>query len=1683
MSNHIYSICHTIHPATSVEHSVECHFYNLDETNLVVAGSNRLNVYRIIDYDETIANKSTYSRSNQSNGNLASFRDRNEDQTVLLEHLQTFELYGTVASLTKIKLGNRHTYERDSLVMSFPDAKLSIVQYNPQNHDLKSVSMHYFEDDLRGGYVTNHLHPPIARVDPENRCIAMVCYGKHIVVIPVDKDEEKDLEHELYDTSSSSSQSSSSDFNDSLSYGDDDDDDDEALKASTAIKRKKSLVHTVKSKKIPNPINYVSSNNSINASMAEESNQTRSPVLPSYIIDLNEEVCGEKIDNIVDIQFLHNYNNPTLVLLYESNRTWSGRIAMKQDTYSMVALSMNVHQRLHPIIWTVNNLPYDSLRILAVPKPIGGLLIIACNEIIYLNQSVPAFGITFNCFTKESSNFPLNNIEEVLVPTKHLNSNNIDNDNSHSEHTLLPSTNDLNNHNNQNNINNSNNINLNSSNSSNGSNTCENSNSSQISGDNEPTNDGTISNKKNCNDSDLATEKCLDSRYLNITLDLSQSVFLDYNKILFILKDGDVYLVTLFNDDMRSIKKFNFEHVAKTVQPNCLTLCENSLVFIGSHVGDSILAEIVGDFRDSRQNDDLYNIIGGDETILGGRVGGGADAGLNRLESTRKPDHEFDCDSNDEHPDHDPNKMNNNDNHNEHSGSPNDNNACSISLREQCKLISTSACGRICYGEVTNISDNQSNDHKDPYVELIVASGYQENGSICVLHRTIKPIVEDTYELKDCDDLWTLKSGTQEGGILNSKLLLDRRHETIPFSTKGELLELKPSETVLDTTEPTIFAANMGAENLIIQITSSSAKLISDDVLVDKIEFDSKSSVIDACMSDYHVIALTNTSSLYHIQLGHSQQQSPTKEEDNSQEAKEEVDHLYDLQSDEKNEEENSSSPSNRKQNRHKYALSCQEVGNLTTGQVVSLSLYKDYSGIFFCGLKQRKQASNNKTNNGLNDDVIDDDDDLYNTNDFKASSYNFSSNDKRSQKPTYWLFLVDDRGVLDIFSIPNFTQVYSIDNFPSHPILLQDNIKLFVRDLDSSLSKTKEILMIGMGYNRKRPILMVRSENELIIYEAYTYQEHEPVDQNHLKIRFKKINTLLLTTILGDDGYLQQQQQQLRQQQQQEQLAITQGGRGQQHKNRHSTKALPDLRDRFLKNRHWLRAFKSIGGYEGVFLQGFRPHWIIMGPSGSLRLHPMNVEGSVYAFSQFIDGKFIYFTEKRELRIASLPRQLNLELQWPMRKLYMGETVHFVNYHVERRIYCVVTSTPKPCSRIMKVGNEPDSMKIEDLRSDNGYIPPTTEQFKLRLYDPENWEQIPDCEIEFEEWEQVTCVKNVSLASEGTTSGLKGYIALSTNYCYGEDVPNRGRIFILDLIEVVPEPDRPLTKNKIKKVYCQEQKGPVTTLSHTCGLLMSAVGQKIYLWQLKEEQLDGVAFIDTQIYIHCAASVKNLILVSDVYRSVSLLRYQQETRTLSMICRDTRPLEVFACDFVIDNHLLNFVVTDSEKNIILYAHDPEHEESYGGTRLLRRADFHLGAHVTSFCRLKAKVPAIMANDPEGALYSKRKHLTMFCTVDGGIGHLYPISEAVFRQFQTLQNELTVALPHVAGLNPKAWRCIKQSRSTIVNPCKLILDGDLVNRFLSLSSKERNDLARKIGSSTDRILADIQLVQEAAMYF
>ena len=47
-----------------------------------------------------------------------------------------------------------------------------------------------------------------------------------------------------------------------------------------------------------------------------------------------------------------------------------------------------------------------------------------------------------------------------------------------------------------------------------------------------------------------------------------------------------------------------------------------------------------------------------------------------------------------------------------------------------------------------------------------------------------------------------------------------------------------------------------------------------------------------------------------------------------------------------------------------------------------------------------------------------------------------------------------------------------------------------------------------------------------------------------------------------------------------------------------------------------------------------------------------------------------------------------------------------------------------------------------------------------------------------------------------------------------------------------------------------------------------------------------GVAFIDTQIYIHTLVTIKHIILAGDILKSVQVYQYQEEHKVLSIVSR-----------------------------------------------------------------------------------------------------------------------------------------------------------------------------------------------------
>lgn len=1468
----MYGVYRPTHTPTGIEHCIYCNFFNNFEKSLVIAGVNQLNVFRLTPEESmTFADKPPER--------LGEIRKK-----LKLECMSTFSLFGNIMSVKSVKLVGA---QRDALLLSFMDAKLSLVEYDPGTHDLKTLSLHYFEEpELRCGFVENR-HIPYVRVDPDGRCAAMLIYGRHLTILP--------FRHDV-----------------SLEEGD----------AGLGCKP---------------------------------------PILSSYLIDLR--VMDEKITNVLDIQFLHGYYEPTIFILYEPLQTWSGRTAVRTDTCSIVAISLNIQQKVHPVIWSLTNLPFDCFTALPIPKPIGGVVVFAVNSLLYLNQSVPPYGVSLNSISQSCTAFPLKPQDGV-----------------------------------------------------------------------------------------------------RISLDCCQAALITFDKLVLSLKGGELYVLTLVVDGMRSVKSFHFDKAASSVLTTCMCQCEEGYLFLGSRLGNSLLLKYTEkmleasvpkiDIDGKKSEPPLKKKKIDSSEVMASDVSQIDD--LDELEVYGEGDIM--------------------------SGTT----ITSFTFEVCDSILNIGPCGRMVMGEPAFLSEEFCNT-VDPDLELVTTSGYSKNGALSVLQRSIRPQVVTTFELFGCLDMWTVfgpkpdlaeeddvlkrsddeekekedNEAKKKDGKMGSRedeediedghafLILSKRDSSMILQTGQEIMELDHSG--FSTQTPTIFAGNIGNNRYIVQVSPMGVRLLEGVKQLQHIPIDVGSAIVHCSVADPFLLVMSQEGQLVLLSLRADSFGSGVR-------------------------------------------LAVTKPQLQQKNKIISMCVYKDLSGLFSTAPVKSETYNPNpsdfnrltkvheeRLSSGLPNSFADDEDELLYGD--SESGFNKSANPsskplpkpslseaqhKREIKATFWAIICRENGVLEIYTLPDFRMTYYVKNFPMGQKVLVDSIQMTESSMKLGNTSTssdrqekvigdmpaiKELLLVGLGCRRSRPHLLARVDEDLLIYEAFPFYQTQ-ID-NHLKIRFKKIqhNLILREKRLS--------------------------------RARKKGADVPDDTGILQENHVCLmRYFEDISGYSGVFICGAYPHWIIMTARGSLRIHPMSIDGPITCFAPFHNINcpkgFLYFNKLGELRICVLPTHLTYDSPWPVRKVPLRATPYFVIYHPESKTYAVVSSTQEPSNKLPRT--TADEREFEIIERDDRFVYPVMEKYSVQLFSPVSWEVIPNTKIELLEWEHVTTLVNVSLRSEGTISGFKGYCAMGTNFSLGEEVQSRGRIIIFDIIEVVPEPGQPLTKNKIKLMYEKEQKGPVTALAQVEGCLLSAIGQKLYIWSLKDNDLSGVAFIDTYIYIHSLSTLKNIILAGDLLKSVSVYRYQEELKVLSLVSRDIRPMEVYTVDFMVDNANLCFVVTDRLKNLLVYSYQPEARESCGGQRLLRRADMNIGSHVLSTFRVRCKL-SDQSIDRKMISVAEKRHITFFATLDGSIGNVMPISEKVYRRLLMLQNAMATHIPHIAGLNPKAYRAVRATIPELFNPSRNILDGELLWKYTNLSVIEKSEVARRIGITVDQIIDDLMEIDRLSGHF
>lgn len=380
----------------------------------------------------------------------------------------------------------------------------------------------------------------------------------------------------------------------------------------------------------------------------------------------------------------------------------------------------------------------------------------------------------------------------------------------------------------------------------------------------------------------------------------------------------------------------------------------------------------------------------------------------------------------------------------------------------------------------------------------------------------------------------------------------------------------------------------------------------------------------------------------------------------------------------------------------------------------------------------------------------------------------------------------------------------------------------------------------------------------------------------------------------------------------------------------------------------------------NAIVITGGYPTIVYVGSNG-IFYHPLSIDGPIVAFchlttSSIING-FVYVKEN-VLRIGELPLRypkVEYDTPYPCRVINMGCNVNHMSYLLPFNLFALDVSTSEEYNSIWSVNN--DELVEQKITVPGRFVLPKKQKHKLKLYTRENYNFTPYNDIDFKEFESVTALEEVLISALGSKTGKMNYIAVGTSFNMGEEVPMRGRLIVYEIIEVVPEANMPTSRFRLKILAEAEEKGPISAIASTEGIMLVGVGPRIYLYTIKDEGLIARAFLDLQFYVTQIYPFKSLALAIDMFTSVHLVRYQEEFNVLSQIAFDDRKVcpRVSKTGYIINNDKIAIVLGDCEGNLLVLEHAPDSKESKFAQRLLMKGGIRIGNVITSFVRTACK--------------------------------------------------------------------------------------------------------------------------------
>lgn len=922
------------------------------------------------------------------------------------------------------------------------------------------------------------------------------------------------------------------------------------------------------------------------------------------------------------------------------------------------------------------------------------------------------------------------------------------------------------------------------------------------------------------------------------------------------------------------------------------------------------------------------------------------------------------------------------------------------------------------YGLRINANPNATGIAKQSNYELACCSGHGKNGALCVIQRSIRPEMITEVELPGVKGIWTVyhkSSRSHSSDASKTAAEEDEYHAYLIISLEARTMVLETADLLGEVTESvdyyvqgsTIAAGNLFGRRRVIQIYAHGARILDGSYMTQELTFGPSSTESGSGPDSIAVSAVSIADPFVLLMMNDGSIQLLVGD------------------------------PSNCT-----VSINVPTVFEGSKKSISACTLYNDRGPEPWL----RKASTDAWLSTGVGEAI--------------------DGSDGVPHEGDVYCITCYDNGTLEIFDVPGFKCVFSVEKFISGKACLIDS---YVKE---SLLEPHEISKISEDMTGQ-----VRKENVQNI-KVSELAMHRWSGQHSRPFLF---GILTDGTTLCYHAYIFEAQEN----------AKTEDGKGGLDSVTHDSTSSSRLRNlRFLRTpfdmhtREEVSAegalprisiYKNVGGHQGFFLSGMRPAWFMVFRE-RLRVHPQLCDGSVVAFTVLhnvnCNHGFIYVTSQGFLKICQLPSGLNYDNYWPVQKMPLKGTPHQVTYFAEKNLYPLIVSFPviKPLNQILsslvdqETGHQIDH---DNLSSDELQRTYTVDAFEIRILEPEKsggiWQT--KATIPMQSSENALTARMVTLLNT-TTKENETLLAIGTAYVQGEDVAARGRV----LLYALGRSDNP--QNLVSEVYSKELKGAISAVASLQGHLLIAAGTKIILHKWTGTELNGVAFFDAPLHVVSLNIVKNFILLGDVHKSIFFLNWKEQGSQLSLLAKDFGSLDCFSTEFLIDGSTLSLVVSDEQKNVQIFYYAPKLSESWKGQKLLSRAEFHIGAHVTKFLRLQMLPASSERLSATPGPDKTNRYALLFGTLDGSIGCIAPLDELSFRRLQSLQRKLVDAAPHVAGLNPKSFRQFQSSGRAHRPGPDNIVDYELLCHYEMLPLEEQLDIAHQIGTTRSQILSN-----------